>query len=123
MKINLNDKVRVQLTEHGRQVHWDEWKALADHCLLIDLEYEPPVEDSQGWSEWLLWELMRTFGKHMCNGGSLPFEPAIVLSNHEEREAVSRLAKQPDDKEVDAQFFWDFVGWMDGTIKKREAGA
>jgi repressor LexA len=71
MEINLNDKVRVKLNDLGREIHKKEND---DHP-----EYQPPEEDENGWSEWQLWTLMRTFGPHMNLGVKVPFETTIEL--------------------------------------------
>lgn len=82
MMFNLNDKVRVKLTSHGRSVH------AADHALLVAdtgvaLAYTHPKEDSEGWSEWQLWSLMSEFGSHMGNGLPICFETTIDIPGPE----------------------------------------
>lgn len=66
VKINLNDKVRVKLTDHGRAVCQKHWG-------------EPPKEDADGWSTWQLWVLMQEFGQHMYLGCPSPFEDIEVI--------------------------------------------
>jgi hypothetical protein len=67
MDFNINECVSVQLTDHGRAVH------AAEHAMLLaktgaSLTYRAPKEDSDGWSRWQLWELMRSFGEHIGMG-------------------------------------------------------
>lgn len=72
MKFNINGKVRVRLTERGRATARALHDAIVSSVLAqypglkdgIGLSYEPPKEDADGWSEWQMWELMRTFGLH-----------------------------------------------------------
>lgn len=67
LPFNINHYVRVKLTDHGRG-------------LLAQMQYAPPfTEDADGWSEWQLWELMRTFGPHVYMGGNLVFETVIEI--------------------------------------------
>ncbi len=78
MKFNINDHVRVKLTDHGRAVH------AADHAMLcaevgISIPYDPPSEDADGWSKWQLWVLMEAFGRHMGNGMNLVFQNEIEI--------------------------------------------
>jgi hypothetical protein len=77
MEFNINDKVKVKLTDYGRAVH------AADHDLLwvnnAVPRYIPPKEDSEGWSEWQLWCLMEAFGKHTHIGFNNCFETTILL--------------------------------------------
>jgi len=60
---NLNNKIRVKLTDAGRQAHKANhesfWKL---HGRTI--EYMPPNEDQDGYSEWQLWSFMAAFGQH-----------------------------------------------------------
>ena len=51
MVINVNDLVRVRLTDRGREV-------AARHGFV-------QKEDVGGWSSWQMWELMRVFGSGM----------------------------------------------------------
>jgi len=73
---NINDYVRVQLTEHGRAVHRAQYDLLVAHLKPIardDFPYSAPKEDEDGWSEWQMWSLMNTFGPHMWMTGQLCF--------------------------------------------------
>tara|TARA_R110000822_G_scaffold301108_1_gene424770 strand:- start:1651 stop:1896 length:246 start_codon:yes stop_codon:yes gene_type:complete len=74
LKININDYARVKLTDHGRAIH------LKNLERYIDMEYMPPKEDSEGYSRWQLWQLMKDFGSHMGNGNPIPFETAIEIT-------------------------------------------
>ena len=77
MKINMNDNVKVRITEYGRE------------CLMknaVEIRqafstYEPlqKIEDEEGWSEWQLWRLMDEFGKYLHCGNKIPFETTIII--------------------------------------------
>ena len=73
VRINLNSKIRVKLTDHGRALHT---KGHAE--LLTSASLRPPCnqpkEDAEGWSTWQLWVLMQAFGPHMYLGCPSPFE-------------------------------------------------
>ena len=74
-KLNINDKVRVRLTDLGRE------ELVRGHEKLFRgrWPYRAPHEDAEGWSEWQLWDLMHRLG-HMCSLGSrLPFETVIEI--------------------------------------------
>ena len=80
MMFNINDKVRVKLTDLGRAIH------RLDHaCFVKDWkhgdppEYHAPEEDADGWSTWAMWSLMNQFGAHLTLGGQLPFETWIDI--------------------------------------------
>lgn len=62
MKININDRVRVKLTPHGK-------------IIMAMNEYSVDKPDADGWLELPLWELMWVFGQCMFHGNpNLPFE-------------------------------------------------
>ena len=81
MKFNINEKVRVKLTEHGRALHREDHKKLWAHLEQKAPKYTPPKEDAEGWSEWQLWELMQNFGSHIGLGFRTPFETEIEVPN------------------------------------------
>jgi hypothetical protein len=89
VKFNINDTVRVRLTDHGRAVLRDGWQSTTDtyfatpEQLAIRGEYKPPKEDAHGWSEWQLWALMEAFGEHTGLGCRLAFETEIEISRAE----------------------------------------
>lgn len=81
MKLNINDKVKVRLTDKGR----DELRAQYEDLQLVCTSlrpYQEPVEDEQGYSEWQLWDLMSRFGDLMCCGGDLYFDVEIIIPEH-----------------------------------------
>ena len=80
MKFNINDKVRVKLTDHGRKVYRDDHFAFwQDRSSRYVPSYVPPKEDAEGWSEWQLHALMAAFGSYCHMGSPVPFETTIEL--------------------------------------------
>jgi hypothetical protein len=80
MRFNINDYVNVKLTDYGRQLHREDhyafWKAAGREP---PYPYRPPKEDADGWSQWQMWDLMQTFGKHISLGTKMPFETEIRI--------------------------------------------
>lgn len=64
-QFNLNDDVKVRLTDHGRNV-------LAKG----QLTRQP---DADGYTKFQLWELMNIFGAYLVNGCSIPFDANSIL--------------------------------------------
>ena len=64
-QFNLNDDVKVKLTDHGR-----------DLLAKKRLTRQP---DEAGYTKFQLWELMNIFGEHFYNGCSIPFEFNRIL--------------------------------------------
>lgn len=74
IRININDEVRVRLTDKGRDVLKFNHYRLVPH-----LPFVPSEEDAGGWSTWQLWRLMQEFGDSMHNGCDVPFETEIEI--------------------------------------------
>jgi len=78
-RFNVNNRVRVRLTEAGRRWHRKEH----DEFLLanpgVNLTYQAPREDVDGWSTWQLHSLMSTFGDGIHVGGELLFETEMEM--------------------------------------------
>lgn len=73
LKININDKVRVRLTEYGRQCLAENYAKLSmDSGAPLSMPNKKP--DADGWTEWQLWHLMQEFGQHIAMGLPVPFE-------------------------------------------------
>ena len=80
LPFNVNDYVRVRLTDRGRQIHRENFRKLnATLVLHADIKYTPPPEDADGWSEWQMWDLMSTFGEHMWLSCEPPFGTDIQV--------------------------------------------
>jgi len=77
MKFNINNNVRVKLTDKGREIHRKKYDNLWNGY--HSLPYIPVEEDENGWSTWQLWQLMSNFGDSMYNGCDLPFETEIEI--------------------------------------------
>jgi hypothetical protein len=81
--INMNDLVKVRLTEKGLDYlcrkHSDLEREAALHGFEIK-SYEPPKKDLEGYSEWKLWVLMGAFGELLKYPQTIaPFEAEIKL--------------------------------------------
>ena len=61
MLFNINDVVRVKLTDRGREAH-HEWHNRLFRDYLPQNPFVPRKEDADGWSVWQLWYLMWVFG-------------------------------------------------------------
>ena len=100
MKFNINDTVRVRLTDYGRAVLRDDWQFTTDvyyaspKSRAIRGEYKPPKEDAHGWSEWQLWALMEAFGEYTGQGFSLSFETEIEIVGARGAKAEADLAQR-----------------------------
>jgi hypothetical protein len=81
IELNINEYIKVKLTDFGkRMLEQDHIKFFTSLGILDKYPYTPPEEDSNGYSKFQLWELMRNFGKYMRNGGELPFQTVILIN-------------------------------------------
>ena len=66
IEMNLNDQVKVKLTEHGKEI--------------LEKYYDKPVSnyDKNGYRTFSIWEFANIFGKEFYNG---QMKPSIVNNN------------------------------------------
>jgi hypothetical protein len=74
-RFNVNEYVRVKLTEEGRAYHRKWYRTRYPM-----LEYRAPDESDDGWSKWQLWSLMQEFGDGIYMGGPMPFSTTIEFA-------------------------------------------
>ena len=80
MQINMNDKVKVKLTEAGRETY----RAFMTDVSAPLEPYLPALDpsrdlDADGFSEFHFWEIMQVFGPRMHMGMTeMPFEENAI---------------------------------------------
>lgn len=79
MKVNINEYVRVKLTDTGREFYKKHCEELYKNFPELML-YHPPKEDHEGWSKWQLWHLMQLFGPIISLGCITPFDTEIEIN-------------------------------------------
>ena len=82
---NVNEYVRVKLTERGKKCLRENYDKLAQAWGgKLTFQFRLPEEDADGWSRWQMWSLMQDLGPHISIGSEPPFETSIeVLANTE----------------------------------------
>lgn len=90
MMFNINDMVRVRLTERGRKIHRDEFEKYKTAYPSVPgfQTYSPPKEDADGWSEWQMWCLMELFGPHIFITAEPPFHSTIEICESSDTPAI-----------------------------------
>jgi len=83
MKFNINNNVKVQLTETGKKILRENFDKLYTDYGRNPPKFKLPKEDKNGWSIWQLWVLINEFGNHMHMGFDLPFKTVIDISEKE----------------------------------------
>lgn len=97
VKANINDFIKVKLTEYGKDIydHSNDSLMIKPENEKIKKWLEPiPLEyDDEGYVQFQLWNFMHIFGKHMFNGAEPVIENnnIIILSARREIEATLNL--------------------------------
>lgn len=76
---NINDYLRIRLTEAGREAMLLNHHALYQHTAKMP-EFVEPTPDADGWLKMQAWEVMREFGRHIHMTGPVPFETTIQIA-------------------------------------------
>jgi len=77
IRFNVNDYVRVRLTETG----WDILNAdlALRRAQFPSAKWSLPKPDTDGWIRYQLWSFMQEFGPHIAMGLKTPFETEIIV--------------------------------------------
>ena len=71
--VNLNEYIKVKLTDKGKEIYRNYWH-----------EYAPTLDiDEEGYCKFQLWEFMRIFGEHFHMSGGLPCETNVKIQIRE----------------------------------------
>jgi hypothetical protein len=79
MKFNVNEYVRVRLTETGKNILRKKFDSAHERMPQAFKEFALPEEDEHGFSEWQMWHLFANFGEHIYLGCKPPFEAEIEI--------------------------------------------
>ena len=63
--INLNDKIKVKLTEHGRNIYYHRHDEMNRLCKREVCKPSWPETDKDGYTKMELWLFMEIFGPHI----------------------------------------------------------
>jgi hypothetical protein len=82
IKFNANNRIRVKLTDYGREIWRKQRQLLRElvHTHEVSLE----LQEFDGWSKWQLWDFMRTFGVYISLSGPQVFECDIEIIHSDE---------------------------------------
>ena len=83
MKFNINNPVKVKLTDYGRNELLRQDKEMTDAYPGLVLPEDRWNADSEGKNKFQLWHLMFRFGTVMYNGGQMPFYIEIELGENQ----------------------------------------
>jgi hypothetical protein len=85
-KFNINDKVKVKLTDYGRDIYYHQYDWINGINIFSKTVIKPsyPKIDADGYTTFQLWHLMELYGQYLEMTGSveqntLPFETEILI--------------------------------------------
>lgn len=82
IEFNLNRYVMVKLTPAGLNFLKFKHNELKKVFPVLG-DFTPPEIDSEGWSKFQLWVLMKNFGEIITMGRAAPFETTIKIITKE----------------------------------------
>ena len=83
-KLNLNSIIKVKLTNYGKEVFYHQYDELNEFFGKKYLKPEFPDVDSEGYSEFQLWDFMYVYGKCMTMGAPNVIEPLNIYINDDD---------------------------------------
>ena len=79
MKFNINDNVKVKLSQAGFDILRGEHEKLRKAVPMLG-EFKPPTVDDDGYTQFQLWNLMEVFGKYFyMSNSNYPFQMEIEI--------------------------------------------
>lgn len=84
-KININDIVKVKLTDFGKEIYYHQFDELNASRGRAVIEPFYPKVNEDGYTSFQLWYLMDLYGRYLSITGTvdnntLPFETTILIN-------------------------------------------
>ena len=79
MRINLNESIKVKLTDWGKEIYYHRYDMINEFCNKIICKPSFPKEDADGYTEFTLWDFMHLYGEYMIMGAPEVIEPIEII--------------------------------------------
>lgn len=79
MTINLNDRIKVKLTEFGKAIFVNQVKELNARLGQLIIKECAPDVDADGYSHFKLWDFIHTYGQHIQAGYPNVIDPLDII--------------------------------------------
>ena len=110
-KFNINDHVKVKLTDVGKDIFYHQFDDL-NRTGFLYIEPYYPIVDEEGYTKFQLWELMSIYGPHLRMGCNVPFEDCAIYIRGGDLEEVSLTptwdSLSNDDKRLLRHILWNW---------------
>lgn len=83
MKFNINNYVKVKLTDKGKDIYFHRHDEINAHYKKKVIKPSYPKADDDGYTKFQLWNLMEIYGKYCTLGSELPFDSEIIFEEKE----------------------------------------
>ncbi len=89
-RINLNDTIRVKLTDYGKEIYFHQFDGLIKKHPDIGIEQSYPLVDENGYTEFTFWGFMSLYGEYMNIGTPNVIMPIEIEYEEEKRYSRGR---------------------------------
>lgn len=96
-RFNVNELVKVKLTDVGKDIFYHRWDSLNEMCKEVVIEPRYPKVDEEGFTEFQLWDLMNIYGPHLRMGCNVPFEENLIYFEDASEEDIECIKSDRDD--------------------------
>ena len=79
VRINLNEVVKVKLTDLGKDIYYHQFDELNRRCGRIVCKPSFPKEDAEGYTKFQLWNFIETYGEHVGVAKPNVIEPLEIV--------------------------------------------
>lgn len=79
VKINLNEVVKVKLTDLGKEIYYHQFDELNRRCGKTVCKPSFPKEDTEGYTEFQLWNFVEIYGEHIGMAKPNVIEPLEIV--------------------------------------------
>ena len=79
VRINLNEVVKVKLTDLGKDIYYHQFDELNRRYGRIVCKPSFPKEDAEGYAEFQLWNFMEIYGEHFGMAKPNVIEPLEIV--------------------------------------------
>ena len=76
--INLNDRIKVLLTEHGKDLYYHRYDAMIEAGVFKEDQRPLPMVDNEGKTEFQLWDFISLYGEHIGICEDPIIQPLII---------------------------------------------
>ena len=86
VKINLNETIKVKLTQFGKDIYTHQYDEIAKKYPLLKISRPEIRIDENGYTEFTLWQFMNLYGPYMEIGEPEVIRPLEIIYEREDEE-------------------------------------